>query len=59
MIRLEHHPLVQHKLALLRDRRPGTTIFKELIDEIAVLLACERTIALAREDTEVETPLAS
>jgi uracil phosphoribosyltransferase len=51
------HPLIQHKLALLRDRHTPTKIFKELVDEIAMLLAYEATINLALEQTEVETPL--
>src|SRR6185312_15857102 len=35
------HPLVQHKLSILRDRRTPTKIFKELVDEIAMLMAYE------------------
>ena len=51
------HPLVQHKLALLRDRRTPTKIFKELVDEIAMLMAYEATADLALTDAAVETPL--
>jgi uracil phosphoribosyltransferase len=51
------HPLVQHKLALLRDRRTPTKIFKELVDEIAMLMAYEATSDLALADVAVETPL--
>jgi uracil phosphoribosyltransferase len=51
------HPLVQHKLTILRDRRTPTKIFKELVDEIAMLMAYEATIDLVLEDTEVDTPL--
>lgn len=51
------HPLVQHKLALLRDRETPTKIFKELVDEIAMLMAYEATASLALEPCEVETPL--
>ncbi len=51
------HPLVQHKMTLLRDRRTPTKIFKELVDEIAMLMAYEATIDLLLEPTEVETPL--
>ncbi|HEY4659473.1 MAG TPA: uracil phosphoribosyltransferase [Gemmatimonadaceae bacterium] len=54
---LVRHPLVQHKLTLLRDRRTPTKIFKELVDEIAMLMAYEATADLALEETEVETPL--
>ena len=51
------HPLVQHKLTLLRDRRAPTKIFKELVDEIAMLMAYEVTRNLALEPAPVETPL--
>ncbi len=51
------HPLVQHKLALLRDRDTPTKIFKELVDEIAMLMAYEATADLALEPCELETPL--
>lgn len=52
-----HHPLVQHKLSLLRDRNAPTKLFKELVDEIATLMAYEATTTLALEPCEVETPL--
>jgi uracil phosphoribosyltransferase len=51
------HPLVQHKLTILRDRRTPTKIFKELVDEIAMLMAYEATSDLTLESTEVDTPL--
>jgi uracil phosphoribosyltransferase len=51
------HPLVQHKVTLLRDRRTPTKIFKELLDEIAMLMAYEATSDLPLEPTEVDTPL--
>ena len=51
------HPLVQHKLSLLRDRTTPTKIFKELVDEIAMLMAYEATANLPLEPCEVETPL--
>ena len=51
------HPLVQHKLTILRDRRTPTKIFKELVDEIAMLMAYEATADLTLEETPVETPL--
>ena len=51
------HPLVQHKLTLLRDRRTPTKIFKELVDEIAMLMAYEATADLPLEAVPVETPL--
>ena len=51
------HPLIQHKVTLLRDRRTPTKIFKELLDEIAMLMAYEATSDLPLELTEVDTPL--
>jgi uracil phosphoribosyltransferase len=51
------HPLVQHKLSILRDRATPTKIFKELVDEIAMLMAYEATADLTLEPVPVETPL--
>jgi uracil phosphoribosyltransferase len=51
------HPLVQHKLTILRDQRTQTKHFKELVDEIAMLMAYEATSELSVERREVETPL--
>src|SRR4026208_1338856 len=51
------HPLVQHKLTILRDRDTPTKIFKELVDEIAMLMAYEATIDLTDEPLDVLTPL--
>ncbi len=51
------HPLVQHKITVLRDRATPTRIFKELVDEIAMLMAYEATSDLPLEPIEVETPL--
>ena len=52
------HPLVQHKLALLRDVHTEPKKFRELIREIAILLAYEATRDLALEPRPVQTPLA-
>ncbi len=51
------HPLVQHKLTLLRNRETPTKIFKELVEEIAMLMAYEATADLTLEPLPVETPL--
>ena len=51
------HPLVRHKLTLLRDRATPTKLFKELVDEIAMLMAYEATRDLGLEQKTVETPL--
>ena len=53
------HPLVQHKLSVLRDRRTGTQEFRELISEMSIMLGYEATRGLALEDAVVETPLAT
>jgi uracil phosphoribosyltransferase len=53
------HPLVRHKLTLLRDRATSTKQFKELVDEIAMLMAYEATRELALEPVPVDTPLES
>ena len=51
------HPLIQHKLAVLRDRDTSKKKFKELVDEITMLMAYEATKDLPLEDVEVRTPL--
>jgi uracil phosphoribosyltransferase len=51
------HPLVQHKLAKLRDKDTNPKKFRELIREIAMLLAYEATADLALVETQVETPM--
>lgn len=51
------HPLVQHKLTILRDQRTETKHFKELVDEIAMLMAYEATSELLLEKRAVTTPL--
>ena len=52
------HPLVQHKLSHLRDKRTGSKEFRELVEEIAMLLTYEATRDLPLEETMVETPVA-
>jgi uracil phosphoribosyltransferase len=51
------HPLIQHKLTILRDRTTSKKAFKELVDEIAMLMAFEVTKDLALEEVEISTPL--
>jgi uracil phosphoribosyltransferase len=51
------HPLVQHKLTLLRDKRTPTAQFRELTREISLLMAYEVTRALPLEPVQIETPL--
>ena len=51
------HPLLRHKLSLMRDRDTSTSKFRQLMREISHLLAYEATRGLALEETEIETPL--
>jgi uracil phosphoribosyltransferase len=51
------HPLVQHKLGLLRDVHTTTQLFRQLVNELTLLLAYEATKGLHTEEVEVETPL--
>ncbi len=51
------HPLIHHKLTKLRDRETPKKLFKELVDEITLLLAYEVTRELPLEPIEVDTPL--
>lgn len=51
------HPLIQHKLSILRDKRTGTKQFRELINEIAMLMCYEATRDLPLEDVKIETPM--
>jgi len=51
------HPLVQHKLSLMRKRETSTSKFRALLREVSLLLAYEATRNLAVEETEIETPL--
>lgn len=54
---VSQHPLVRHKLTLLRDRNTEPKRFRELIREIAILLAYEATQDLALSETTVQTPI--
>jgi uracil phosphoribosyltransferase len=51
------HPLVQHKLGLLRDQETPTQMFRQLVNEVTLLLTYEATKELATEEVEIETPL--
>jgi uracil phosphoribosyltransferase len=51
------HPLVQHKLGLLRDAATPTQMFRQLVNEVTLLLTYEATKDLATEDVEIATPL--
>ncbi len=51
------HPLIKHKLAILRDKNTGTKAFRETISEIAMLMCYEATRNLPTEHVSVETPM--
>ncbi len=51
------HPLIQHKLALIRDENTGSKEFRELVEEVSVLMAYEVTRNLPLEEAEVKTPV--
>ena len=51
------HPLIQHKLTIMRDKDTPTKDFRELLDEISMLMGYEVTHSLPLEDVTVETPL--
>ncbi|MDM5299737.1 uracil phosphoribosyltransferase [Bacillus pumilus] len=51
------HPLIQHKLTYIRDVQTGTKEFRELVDEVATLMAFEITRDLPLEEVDVETPV--
>ncbi len=52
------HPLIQHKLSILRDENTGVKEFRELVSEIAMLMCYEATRDLPVEEVEIQTPVA-
>ena len=53
------HPLILHKLSILRDKNTSVKDFRELVNEISMLMCYEATRDLAVEEVEVETPVAT
>ena len=53
------HPLIQHKLTILRDKSTGTKQFRELVNEIAMLMCYEATRELPLKEVDVQTPVAT
>jgi uracil phosphoribosyltransferase len=51
------HPLIQHKLTMLRDIKTGSKDFRDLVKEISMLMAYEMTRELPLEEVEIETPI--
>jgi uracil phosphoribosyltransferase len=52
------HPLIQHKLTYIREKQTGTKEFRELVDEVATLMAFEITRDMPLEEIEIDTPVA-
>lgn len=57
-VHVSQHPLVQHKLTLLRDARTNSTLFRQLVRELAILLCYEATADLTLKPIDVQTPMA-
>ena len=51
------HPLIQHKLTLIRDKNCSTKEFREIVNEISTLMAYEVSRDMPLEDVEIETPI--
>ncbi len=58
-VQILEHPLLQHKLARLRDKNTGVKEFREIVGEIAALMCYEATRNLPTEEVEIETPVAT
>lgn len=52
------HPLIQHKISLLRNKNTGSKEFRELVGEVSMLMCYEATRDLPLKEVEVETPIA-
>ncbi|KRL76012.1 uracil phosphoribosyltransferase [Secundilactobacillus paracollinoides] len=51
------HPLIQHKLTIIRNKNCGTKVFREVVDEITTLMAYDVARDMPLEDIEIETPI--
>ena len=58
-VQVMDHPLIQHKIALIRDKDTGSKDFRELVEEIAMLMGYEVTRDLPLKEVEIETPIAT
>ena len=58
-IKILDHPLVSHKISVLRDKNTPSPIFRQLVDELVTLLAYEATREIRVEEVEVVTPVAT
>src|SRR3954463_11945079 len=57
MVHVSNHPLIRHKLALLRNRATGSADFRRMVSELTVLLTYEATMDLKVRPATVETPV--
>ena len=58
-VQVLEHPLLQHKLSILRDKNTGVKEFREIVGEIAALMCYEATRNLPTQEVEIETPVAT
>lgn len=58
-VQVLEHPLLQHKLSILRDKNTGVKEFREIVGEIAALMCYEATRNLPTKEVEIETPVAT
>ncbi|MBO8172019.1 MAG: uracil phosphoribosyltransferase [Bacillaceae bacterium] len=58
-VHIMDHPLIQHKLTYIRDKNTGTKEFRELVDEVAMLMGYEITRNMELQEVTVETPVAT
>ena len=56
-VHLIDHPMIQHKLTIMRDKNTGSKDFRQLLEEISLLMGYEITRDLPLEDVEIETPI--
>ncbi len=56
-VEITNHPLIQHKITLLRDKNTGSKDFRQLVGEIAMLMCFEATRDLPLDEVEIETPV--
>jgi len=56
-VHLIDHPMIQHKLTIMRDKNTGSKDFRQLLEEISLLMGYEVTRDLPLEDVEIETPI--
>ncbi|CAM3024051.1 uracil phosphoribosyltransferase [Lactiplantibacillus plajomi] len=52
-----NHPLIQHKLTIIREKECGTKVFREMVNEISTLMAYEVSRDMPLKDIEIETPI--